>query len=170
MHLLTSLRKLATGGRAVITTIHQPSSRLYQQLDKLLLLSKGCVLRTCTPATQLAMLSYRKFWSSALHQVTSTFICHDLLRCRCSDAAIQSTGCDCACSKVLFIELSGSTYAGTTCCRHALYYGRAAETVEWFAKLGYTLPYRVNTADFILDLASADVSSEKRCAVPVFLQ
>ena len=44
MHLLTSLRKLATGGRAVITTIHQPSSRLYQQLDKLLLLSKGCVL------------------------------------------------------------------------------------------------------------------------------
>ena len=43
MHLLTSLRKLATGGRAIITTIHQPSSRLYQQLDKLLLLSKGCV-------------------------------------------------------------------------------------------------------------------------------
>ena len=44
MHLLTSLRQLATGGRAVITTIHQPSSRLYQQLDKLLLLSKGCVI------------------------------------------------------------------------------------------------------------------------------
>jgi len=44
MHLLTSLRQLATGGRAVITTIHQPSSRLFQQLDKLLLLSKGCGL------------------------------------------------------------------------------------------------------------------------------
>ena len=44
-----------------------------------------------------------------------------------------------------------------------MYYGRAAETVEWFAKLGYTLPYRVNTADFILDLSSADVSTEKRC-------
>ncbi len=42
MHLLTSLRKLAVGGRSVITTIHQPSSRLYQQLDKLLLLSQGC--------------------------------------------------------------------------------------------------------------------------------
>ncbi|KAK9839931.1 hypothetical protein WJX74_000629 [Apatococcus lobatus] len=41
MHLLSCLRQLASGGRAVITTIHQPSSRLYQQLDKLLLLSKG---------------------------------------------------------------------------------------------------------------------------------
>lgn len=40
MHLLTSLRALAKGGRSIITTIHQPSSRLYQQLDKLLLLSQ----------------------------------------------------------------------------------------------------------------------------------
>lgn len=40
MHLLTSLRQLAKGGRSIITTIHQPSSRLYQQLDKLLLLSQ----------------------------------------------------------------------------------------------------------------------------------
>lgn len=46
MHVLSMLRHLAGGGRAVVTTIHQPSSRLYQQLDKLLLLSKvgrkGC--------------------------------------------------------------------------------------------------------------------------------
>lgn len=41
MNLITSLRQLAADGRAVITTIHQPSSRLYQQLDKLLLLSDG---------------------------------------------------------------------------------------------------------------------------------
>lgn len=34
------LRQLSLGGRAVITTIHQPSSRLYQTLDKLLLLSQ----------------------------------------------------------------------------------------------------------------------------------
>jgi ABC-type multidrug transport system ATPase subunit len=40
MHVLTMLRHLATGGRSVIATIHQPSSRLYQQLDKLLLLSQ----------------------------------------------------------------------------------------------------------------------------------
>ena len=47
-----------------------------------------------------------------------------------------------------------------------MYYGRAAETVQWFTKLGYTLPYQVNTADFILDLSSADVSTEKRCCAP----
>ena len=41
MHLLTTLRQLASGGRAVVTTIHQPSSRLYMQLDQLLLLSEG---------------------------------------------------------------------------------------------------------------------------------
>ena len=40
MHLLSTLRDLAKGGRAIVTTIHQPSSRLFQQLDKLLLLSK----------------------------------------------------------------------------------------------------------------------------------
>ena len=41
MNLVSTLCQLAAGGRAVITTIHQPSSRLYQQLDKLLLLSDG---------------------------------------------------------------------------------------------------------------------------------
>ena len=41
MHVVEILRQLALGGRAVITTIHQPSSRLYQTLDKLLLLSKA---------------------------------------------------------------------------------------------------------------------------------
>ncbi len=41
MRLVTTLRHLAKGGRAIISTIHQPSSRLFQQLDKLLLLSEG---------------------------------------------------------------------------------------------------------------------------------
>lgn len=41
MHLVSILRQLAKGGRSVITTIHQPSSRLYLQLDSLMLLSEG---------------------------------------------------------------------------------------------------------------------------------
>jgi ATP-binding cassette, subfamily G (WHITE), member 2 len=41
MRLVTTLRQLAAGGRSIIMTIHQPSSRLYQQLDKLMLLSEG---------------------------------------------------------------------------------------------------------------------------------
>ncbi|KAK9839571.1 hypothetical protein WJX84_010569, partial [Apatococcus fuscideae] len=86
MRLLTTLRQLAIGGRAVITTIHQPSSRLFQQLDKLLLLSKG----------------------------------------------------------------------------HCLYYGQSEQVDTWFDHLGYTLPYKINIADFILDLASADVTKSSR--------
>ncbi len=45
---------------------------------------------------------------------------------------------------------------------HALYYGRGELADEYFDKLGYTLPYRVNVADFILDLSSADVYTESR--------
>ncbi|GAX76515.1 hypothetical protein CEUSTIGMA_g3961.t1 [Chlamydomonas eustigma] len=41
LQLLHTLRTLASGGRTIITSIHQPSSRLYQQMDKLLLLSEG---------------------------------------------------------------------------------------------------------------------------------
>ncbi|KAK9821260.1 hypothetical protein WJX74_004512 [Apatococcus lobatus] len=86
MRLLTTLRQLAQGGRAIIPTIHQPSSRLFQQLDKLLLLSKG----------------------------------------------------------------------------HCLYYGMSDQVDTWFDHLGYTLPYKINIADFILDLASADVTKINR--------
>ena len=82
MRLVTTLRALAAGGRAVATTIHQPSSRLFQLLDKLLLLSEG----------------------------------------------------------------------------HAIYYGRAALATDWFHRLGFTMPYGVNAADFLLDVASGDVS------------
>ena len=84
MRLVTTLRSLAAGGRAVATTIHQPSSRLFQLLDKLLLLSDG----------------------------------------------------------------------------HAIYYGSASLAADWFHRLGFTLPYGVNAADFLLDVASGDVTSD----------
>jgi prepilin-type processing-associated H-X9-DG protein len=80
MQLVTTLRALAEGGRTIITTIHQPSSRLYQQLDKLILMSNG----------------------------------------------------------------------------QMMYSGRAAEATRWFGRLGCTLPYGVNVADFVLDLASGE--------------
>ena len=44
MNLVFALRDLATGGRTIVTTIHQPSSRLYQQLDDLILMSDGHVM------------------------------------------------------------------------------------------------------------------------------
>lgn len=39
--IMTTIKRLASGGRTVITTIHQPSSRLYHMFDKVVLLSEG---------------------------------------------------------------------------------------------------------------------------------
>lgn len=39
--IMAVLRKLARGGRTVVTTIHQPSSRLYRMFDKVMVLSDG---------------------------------------------------------------------------------------------------------------------------------
>ncbi|XP_051129326.1 ABC transporter G family member 14-like isoform X2 [Andrographis paniculata] len=39
--IMTTLKGLAGGGRTIITTIHQPSSRLYYMFDKVVLLSEG---------------------------------------------------------------------------------------------------------------------------------
>lgn len=36
---------------------------------------------------------------------------------------------------------------------------------DWFHRLGYTLPYGTNVADFILDLGSGTVPSAKRCVL-----
>ncbi|KAK6931439.1 ABC transporter-like, ATP-binding domain [Dillenia turbinata] len=40
--IVATLRTLARGGRTVVTTIHQPSSRLYRMFDKVVVLSDGC--------------------------------------------------------------------------------------------------------------------------------
>lgn len=39
--IVATLRWVARGGRTVVTTIHQPSSRLYRMFDKVLVLSEG---------------------------------------------------------------------------------------------------------------------------------
>lgn len=39
--IVATLRGLARGGRTVLTTIHQPSSRLYRMFDKVIVLSEG---------------------------------------------------------------------------------------------------------------------------------
>lgn len=64
----------------------------------------------------------------------------------------------------------GTPRAPPTCFRclvglqgHAMYYGPAEHAIDWFDRLGYTLPYGINAADFILDLASSDVATKKRC-------
>ena len=44
---------------------------------------------------------------------------------------------------------------------------QALMAADWFHRLGYTLPYGTNIADFISDLASATIHSAKRCAFTV---
>ena len=73
MQLLVTLRQLASDGRAIITTIHQPSSRLYQQLDSLLLLSQGHIIyygKACDVVTWFEALGCTKQPGSS----TSDFI------------------------------------------------------------------------------------------------
>ncbi|KAM0052424.1 putative ABC-type molybdate transporter [Helianthus debilis subsp. tardiflorus] len=41
LRLMATLNGLARGGRSVVTTIHQPSSRLYWMFDKVVVLSDG---------------------------------------------------------------------------------------------------------------------------------
>ncbi|CAO2187128.1 unnamed protein product [Urochloa humidicola] len=78
--IVGTLRRMAAGGgRTVVVTIHQPSSRLYHMFDKVLLLS--------------------------------------------------ADGCP-------------------------IYYGRAADALEYFASVGFASPLSVNPADLMLDLAN----------------
>ncbi|CAL9766210.1 unnamed protein product, partial [Musa acuminata subsp. burmannicoides] len=85
--IVATLRRLAVEkGRTVVTTIHQPSSRLYRMFDKLVLLSEG----------------------------------------------------------------------------NAIYYGRAAAAVDYFASVGFPCPIDgVNPADFLLDLANGIAAESK---------
>lgn len=39
--IMTTVKAVANGGRTVVTTIHQPSSRLYDMFDKVMVLSEG---------------------------------------------------------------------------------------------------------------------------------
>ncbi|KAA8521077.1 hypothetical protein F0562_011770 [Nyssa sinensis] len=62
--ILTTVKRLATGGRTVITTIHQPSSRLYHMFDKLMLLSEGCPIYYGPASTALEYFSSIGFSTS----------------------------------------------------------------------------------------------------------
>lgn len=62
--ILTTVKRLASGGRTVITTIHQPSSRLYHMFDKLVLLSEGCPIYYGPASTALDYFSSIGFSTS----------------------------------------------------------------------------------------------------------
>ncbi|KAK8998558.1 hypothetical protein V6N11_083945 [Hibiscus sabdariffa] len=62
--ILTTIKGLASGGRTVVTTIHQPSSRLYHMFDKVVLLSEGCPIYYGSASTALDYFSSIGFSTS----------------------------------------------------------------------------------------------------------
>ena len=102
MHLVATLRQLAQGGRAILTTIHQPSSRLYQMLDKLLLLSEGYI-------TLLLMLLFTDTSAS----------CLGVTACKaCNFSSLEQWCCCCAAVAVAltFILLLLPLHIACCCC------------------------------------------------------
>ncbi|CAI9094998.1 OLC1v1030847C1 [Oldenlandia corymbosa var. corymbosa] len=64
MRIMTTIKRLAGGGRTVVTTIHQPSSRIYHMFDKLVLLSEGCPIFYGPASTALEYFSSIGFSTS----------------------------------------------------------------------------------------------------------
>lgn len=62
--ILNTVKKLASGGRTVVTTIHQPSSRLYHMFDKVVLLSEGSPIYYGPASTALEYFSSINFSTS----------------------------------------------------------------------------------------------------------
>ncbi|KAG5589237.1 hypothetical protein H5410_039751 [Solanum commersonii] len=61
LRIINTVKRLASGGRTVITTIHQPSSRLYYMFDKVVLLSEGCPIYYGPASTALEYFSLLVF-------------------------------------------------------------------------------------------------------------
>ncbi|XP_044505225.1 ABC transporter G family member 14-like [Mangifera indica] len=64
--ILTTIKRLASGGRTIITTIHQPSSRLYHMFDKVVLLSEGSPIYNGPASTALDYFSSIGFSTSMI--------------------------------------------------------------------------------------------------------
>ncbi|KAL2489819.1 ABC transporter G family member 14 [Forsythia ovata] len=62
--IMNTIKRLASGGRTVVTTIHQPSGRLYHMFDKVVLLSEGCPIYYGPASTALDYFSSVGFSTS----------------------------------------------------------------------------------------------------------
>lgn len=72
LRLMHTLRSLASGGRTILTSIHQPSSRLYKQMDKvgrvLLLFGAHAAAGDC-PLTSIMCMAVIRICIAVLHRV-----------------------------------------------------------------------------------------------------
>lgn len=173
---------------SVLTRVNscaQPSSRLFQQLHKLLLLSQVCTALQHTwqqPARCAIMTGFASTRKEVLHShsrvcqpctamtavalsqpcvyisLKINFMSSNLSGSHCTDTFLSSGSK----TRVSFLASGAHACAGLSRQGRAMYYGRAASADEYFSVLGFPLPYRINAADHILDLASGDISTPAR--------
>lgn len=63
--IITTLKRMANSGRTVVTTIHQPSSRIYYMFDKVILLSQGSPIYSGRASSALDYFTSIGFSSTA---------------------------------------------------------------------------------------------------------
>ncbi|XP_031491559.1 ABC transporter G family member 21-like [Nymphaea colorata] len=64
--IMSTLQRLARGGRTVVTTIHQPSSKLYHMFDRILLLCEGCCIYSGNTSEAMDYFSFLGFAPSVV--------------------------------------------------------------------------------------------------------
>ncbi|KAL2232271.1 ABC transporter G family member 22 [Sesamum indicum] len=88
LRIIQMLRNIAQAGKTVVTTIHQPSSRLFSKFDKLILLSNGCSLYFGKASE--AMLYFSSIGCSPLTAMTPAEFLIDLANGNIKDKSIPS--------------------------------------------------------------------------------
>ncbi|KAK4390981.1 ABC transporter G family member 22 [Sesamum angolense] len=88
LRIIQMLRHIAQAGKTVVTTIHQPSSRLFSKFDKLILLSNGCSLYFGKASE--AMLYFSSIGCSPLTAMTPAEFLIDLANGNIKDKSIPS--------------------------------------------------------------------------------
>ncbi|KAG9444392.1 hypothetical protein H6P81_015732 [Aristolochia fimbriata] len=88
LRIVQVLQKIAQGGKTVVTTIHQPSSRLFSKFDKLILLGNGTSLYSGKASE--AMLYFSSIGCSPLIAMNPAEFLIDLANGNVTDKSIPS--------------------------------------------------------------------------------
>ncbi|KAK6118812.1 hypothetical protein DH2020_047447 [Rehmannia glutinosa] len=88
LRIIQMLRSISQAGKTIVTTIHQPSSRLFSKFDKLILLGNGCSLYFGKASE--AMLYFSSIGCSPLVTMTPAEFLIDLANGNIKDKSIPS--------------------------------------------------------------------------------
>jgi hypothetical protein len=119
LNVMQTMRQLASGGRTIIASIHQPASRIYQEMDQV----RQTQLLACWRSYYLAWTSYQS--GQKLDAcMNAKLLAHN--------ARVEA----CISSLQLLLLSEGRT----------MYYGDAHVAADWFSMCQAPVPYGVNIA------------------------